>query len=163
MRWGRRHQHRHDGSGTQDLPIRINLICNEGSVLMLPSSILQVGRTPAARKNTSYNRSLFNRRSYVALSNIDEKNMAKIYYDSGIALDSLQDLTLGLIGYGNQGRAHALNLRDSGFTVAVGVREKTAAFDTAVSDGFDPQSIETVSRNCDLLALLLPDEHMHNV
>jgi ketol-acid reductoisomerase len=89
--------------------------------------------------------------------------MAKIYYDSEIGLDSLQDLTLGLIGYGNQGRAHALNLRDSGFTVAVGAREDGAAYRAAVIDGFNPQSIETVSASCDLLALMLPDEHMHDV
>jgi len=89
--------------------------------------------------------------------------MAKIYYDSEIELDSLQDLTLGLIGYGNQGRAHALNLRDSGFSVCVGARENGDAYSTAVSDGFDPQTIETVSRTCDLLVLLLPDEHMHDV
>ena len=46
--------------------------------------------------------------------------MAKIYYESDANLDLIKDKTIGIIGYGSQGHAHALNLRDSGCNVMVG-------------------------------------------
>ncbi len=89
--------------------------------------------------------------------------MAKIYYDADIALDTLKNLTFGIIGYGNQGRAQALNLRDSGLPVRIGARKNGEAFLRAANDGFAPESIESVTANCDVLVLLLPDEHVPSV
>jgi ketol-acid reductoisomerase len=89
--------------------------------------------------------------------------MAKIYYDTDIALDTLKNLSIGIIGYGNQGRAQALNLRDSGLKVRVGARKNGEAFSRAVADAFEPEDIESITANCQVLVLLLPDEHVPSV
>jgi ketol-acid reductoisomerase len=84
--------------------------------------------------------------------------MAKIYYDKDIDIEPLHDMAIGLIGYGNQGRAHALNMRDSGLTVRVGTRSNSDARDIAIADGFAAEDAETIAANCDLLAIMVPDE-----
>ncbi len=86
--------------------------------------------------------------------------MVKIYYDSDAKLEILKNKTVSIIGYGSQGRAHALNLRDSGINVEVGVRENGKSWDAAKADGFKPKSIEEAAKAGDLIALLIPDtEH----
>jgi len=72
-------------------------------------------------------------------------------------LEVLAGKTVGIIGYGNQGRGHALNLRDSGVRVLVGQRPG-GGHDRAVADGFEPQSVGSVARESDLVVLTLPDE-----
>lgn len=84
--------------------------------------------------------------------------MAKFYYESDANLDELRDLPIGLIGYGNQGRAHALNLRDSGLTVWVGSTAEGKARARATADGFTSHNIAEVVENCTILAIMLPDE-----
>jgi ketol-acid reductoisomerase len=69
------------------------------------------------------------------------KMMAKIYHDQDAELDFLKAKTIGVIGYGNQGRAQALNLRDSGLEVIIGVRADET-HQQAISDGFDTFSIQ---------------------
>ncbi|MCP4247574.1 MAG: ketol-acid reductoisomerase [bacterium] len=64
---------------------------------------------------------------------------------------------VAVVGYGNQGRAHALNLRDSGVAVAVGQRPG-ASFDRAVKDGFDVMAVPSVVERAALVILSLPDE-----
>lgn len=66
-------------------------------------------------------------------------------------------LRTAVLGYGNQGRAHALNLRDSGFPVAIGQRPGRG-FDRALADGFKPHSIPEAVAQSELLILALPDE-----
>jgi ketol-acid reductoisomerase len=84
------------------------------------------------------------------------------FYDSDAPLDILQDKTLGIIGYGNQGRAQALNLRDSGLRVLVGgLRDVTAL--QAEADGFRVLSIAEATERADVLALLIPDEVQRQV
>lgn len=89
--------------------------------------------------------------------------MAKIYYDHETSIDELQNSVIGIIGYGNQGRAQALNLRDSGLSVRVGARPGSASEANAIKDRFHPQTIEEVVAQCDVLAILLPDEVMTDV
>lgn len=89
--------------------------------------------------------------------------MARIYYDIDTSLSELQDSIIGIIGYGNQGRAQALNLRDSGLSVRVGARESSPSGALAIKDGFEKYTIEAVAANCDVLAILLPDEVVANV
>lgn len=89
--------------------------------------------------------------------------MAKIYYDRDTTISELQDSVVGIIGYGNQGRAQALNLRDSGLSVRVAARSGSASEAAALKDKFKPQTIEEVAANCDVLAILLPDEVIENV
>jgi len=89
--------------------------------------------------------------------------MANIFYDDSGDLSSLENLILGLVGYGNQGRAHALNLRDSGFDVKIGTRTGSKACQQSVEDGFERLEISEVAKRCDLIALMLPDEQMPSV
>jgi len=88
--------------------------------------------------------------------------MAKIYYEQDADLDFLSDKTIGVIGYGNQGRAQALNLRDSGLKVIIGVRADETQ-QQAMSDGFGTLSIEEAAKRAQVLLLLIPDEVMPGV
>lgn len=83
--------------------------------------------------------------------------MAKIYYDDDIDMSPLKDKTVAVIGYGNQGRAQALNMRDSGVDVIVGVRVGGRSWKIAEEDGFKPMSIEEASREADIIHILIPD------
>ena len=80
-----------------------------------------------------------------------------IYFDDDINPALLQDKRIAILGYGAQGRAHALNLRDSSCQVTIGQRPGKG-FDAAVSDGFEPLSIAEASETCDFICLMLPDE-----
>lgn len=68
----------------------------------------------------------------------------------------LKKLSFGILGYGNQGRAHALNLRDSGMSVYVAARPGKG-HEQAVKDGFSVFSFQEVAEKCEVLAFLLPD------
>jgi ketol-acid reductoisomerase len=84
------------------------------------------------------------------------------YYDPDASLEVLRHRTLGIIGYGNQGRAQALNLRDSGLEVIIGgLRDETAG--QAEKDGFAVRSVAEVAERADVLALLIPDEVQRQV
>ena len=86
----------------------------------------------------------------------------KTYFDADASLYALRGQTLAIIGYGNQGRAQALNLRASGLRVIVGnLRDESAA--QAEQDGFPVLSIEQAAEQGDVLALLIPDEVQRQV
>ncbi len=70
---------------------------------------------------------------------------------------SLKGKRIGVIGYGSQGRAHALNLRDSGLSPLIGVRPGRS-LERAQSDGFETGSVEEVVTESDVVMLLIPDE-----
>lgn len=74
------------------------------------------------------------------------------------AVDALVDKTIAVLGYGAQGQAHALNLRDSGLRVVVGQRPGGARFDAAVGDGFEPIGLASAVDQADLLIVALPDD-----
>lgn len=85
--------------------------------------------------------------------------MAKIYYDEDANLSVINTKTISVIGYGIQGRAQALNARDSGLNVVVGLRnENSKSYKQAVADGFEPVSIEEAARKGDIVHILIPDE-----
>ncbi|MCC6404570.1 MAG: ketol-acid reductoisomerase [Fimbriimonadaceae bacterium] len=71
----------------------------------------------------------------------------------------ISELRVTVLGYGNQGRAHALNLRESGVRVTVGARQGKG-FELAVEDGFEPTGLGEAVREANLVALCLPDEVM---
>src|SRR5262245_50140246 len=73
-------------------------------------------------------------------------------------LEPLKGKTVAMLGFGNQGQAHALNLRESGIRVVVGTRSKSASGHRASSDGFEVLSIEEATAGGDLVILALPDE-----
>lgn len=84
--------------------------------------------------------------------------MAKIYYDSDADVSLIKDKVVAIIGYGNQGRAQALNMRDSGVeNIIVGSR-KDESWDMANEDGFKTYSIEKACEMADIIFLLIPDE-----
>jgi len=89
--------------------------------------------------------------------------MTKIYYDADADTDLLQDRRIGIIGYGNQGRAQALNMRDSGiFNILIGTA-KDVTFERAKNDGFEILEISEVARQADILFMLVPDEIMPRI
>ncbi|MBW5391950.1 ketol-acid reductoisomerase [Brachyspira pilosicoli] len=84
--------------------------------------------------------------------------MATIYYDNDADLNLIKEKTIAIIGYGNQGRSQALNIRDSGIkNVIIGSR-KDESYDQANEDGFMVYSIEEASKKADIIYMLLPDE-----
>lgn len=68
----------------------------------------------------------------------------------------LNQRKIAILGYGNQGRAHALNLRDSGWKVTVGARPGNG-FETALKDGFMPKSFQEAAEEAEVILFLLPD------
>jgi ketol-acid reductoisomerase len=85
--------------------------------------------------------------------------MATIYHDEDADLGELEGRTLAVIGYGNQGRSQALNLRDSGLSVIVG-NVSDASADRARDYGFEVFPIDEACRRADGVLLLVPDEVM---
>jgi ketol-acid reductoisomerase len=83
--------------------------------------------------------------------------MAKIYYDKDASLDLITGKTIGIIGYGSQGHAHAQNLRDSGCQVIVAEVERSEGWKAAQSAGFKPFSATEVAEKADIIAMLAPD------
>ncbi len=88
--------------------------------------------------------------------------MAKIYYDRDADLSVLKEKTVAIVGYGNQGRAQALNLRDSGVKVVIGgIRDATLK--QAEADKFPTLSVEGAAEAGDIICLLIPDEIQQRV
>ncbi|MBW2056656.1 MAG: ketol-acid reductoisomerase [Deltaproteobacteria bacterium] len=83
----------------------------------------------------------------------------RFYFDRDADLTHLRGRTVSIIGYGNQGRSQALNLRDSGIEVVVGSQRDTS-FDRARDDGFEPLSVPEAVRAGQIVVLLVPDEVM---
>lgn len=81
----------------------------------------------------------------------------EIYYDKDVDLSILRNKIIAIIGYGNQGRAHALNIRDSGLKVIVGNIDDEYG-DKAKKDGFEVYAIDRASALADVVFILLPDE-----
>jgi len=88
--------------------------------------------------------------------------MAKIYHDQDADLAHIQAQTIGVIGYGNQGRAQALNLKDSGLKVIIGVRSDETQ-EQAIEDGFEVFSLREAAEQAQILMILIPDEVMPEV
>jgi len=84
--------------------------------------------------------------------------MAKIYYDSDCDLTLLEGKTIGIIGYGSQGHAHAQNLRDSGCQVVVAEAEGTPGWKDAKGAGFRVVSAAEVAKEADIIVMLVPDQ-----
>ena len=88
---------------------------------------------------------------------------AKIYYDESSSLAPLENKRVAVLGYGSQGRAHALNLRDSGVDVTVGLRKDSRSWERAETDGVRVDTVNTACSDADLVAVLLPDQHQATV
>jgi ketol-acid reductoisomerase len=88
--------------------------------------------------------------------------MATVFHDEDADLAALAGETIAVVGYGNQGRSQALNLRDSGLRVVVG-NIGDAARARAVAEGFDAMDVAEAARRADIVMLLVPDEVMPEV
>jgi len=89
--------------------------------------------------------------------------MVKIHYDKDISLDILKNKTIAIIGFGNQGKAHALNLKDNGLNVICGLRKTSKHIETVEKYGIKAYSIEKATQKGDIVMLLIPDEVMGKV
>lgn len=83
----------------------------------------------------------------------------KVFYDKDADLSIIKGKTVSVIGYGSQGHAHANNLKESGVSVIVGLREGSSSAAKASAAGLEVQSIEDAVKNSDVVMILAPDEH----
>jgi ketol-acid reductoisomerase len=84
--------------------------------------------------------------------------LAGMIYDNDADLSLLDGKTVAILGYGSQGHAHALNLRDSGVNVVVGLRPDSSSVEKAKADGLQVESIADAASHGDIVMVLLPDE-----
>ncbi len=89
--------------------------------------------------------------------------MANVYYDKDADPGLIAGRKVAVIGYGSQGHAHALNLRDSGIDVRVGLREGSSSRAKAEAAGLKVQSVADASAEADLIMMLLPDTEQKSV
>ncbi|MCU0527144.1 MAG: ketol-acid reductoisomerase [Elainella sp. Prado103] len=89
--------------------------------------------------------------------------MARMYYDADANLDLLAGKTIAIIGYGSQGHAHALNLKDSGMNVIVGLYPGSKSAAKAEAEGLTVKSVADAAAAADFIMILLPDETMKTV
>ncbi|WP_455284265.1 ketol-acid reductoisomerase [[Eubacterium] cellulosolvens] len=83
--------------------------------------------------------------------------MVRVYLDKDTDLAELKDQVVSVIGYGSQGRAQALNMRDSGVQVVVGLRPDGSSWKKAVADGFEPRPIQEAASQAAIVHILIPD------
>jgi len=81
----------------------------------------------------------------------------RLYSGKDVDRKALRGARIAVLGYGSQGRAHALNLKDSGFDVVVGVRKGGASWKKARRDGLDVAEPAAAAASADLVAMLVPD------
>jgi ketol-acid reductoisomerase len=82
----------------------------------------------------------------------------RVYYDADADRSRLAGRTFAIIGYGSQGHAHALNLRDSGATVVVGLRKGGGSWERAKAAGLDVRSVAEAAAAADAIMMLTPDQ-----
>lgn len=84
--------------------------------------------------------------------------MAKIYYEKDCDKTILEGKTIAIIGFGSQGHAHALNLRDSGYKVIIGLKKDSKSIAKAEAKGFKVYTPEEASKLADIVMMLAPDQ-----
>ncbi len=87
----------------------------------------------------------------------------KVYYDQDANLSLLEDKKIAVLGYGSQGHAHALNLKDSGMNVCVGLRKSSASWQEAETAGVAVKEVAEAVKWADVIMVLLPDQTQKSV
>lgn len=83
--------------------------------------------------------------------------MAKLFYDDSCDLSVLKGKTIAVIGYGSQGHAQAQNMKDSGLTVIIGLRDSSKSVAQAKADGFEVLNVADAAKKADIIQILAPD------
>ena len=83
--------------------------------------------------------------------------MANIYYETSADLSVLENKTVGIVGYGSQGHAHALSLKDSGVNVIVGLYEGSSSWAKAEAEGLKVSTVSELAQASDIIMMLVPD------
>jgi ketol-acid reductoisomerase len=87
----------------------------------------------------------------------------KVYYDKDADLRLIKGKKIAVLGYGSQGHAHALNLKDSGMKVVVGLRKGGSSWNKAKKAGLEVKEMGDAVKGADFVMILLPDEHIAEV
>ena len=87
----------------------------------------------------------------------------RVFYDKDADLRLIKSKEVTILGYGSQGHAHSLNLKDSGVKVTVGLRKGGASWDKAKNAGLEVKELADAVKNADFVMMLLPDEHIGEV
>jgi len=82
----------------------------------------------------------------------------KVYYEADANLDLLKNKKIAVLGFGSQGHAHALNLKESGMNVCVGLRSDSASVEKAKVGGLEVKSVADAVKSSDVIMILLPDQ-----
>jgi ketol-acid reductoisomerase len=84
----------------------------------------------------------------------------KVYYDKDADLSLIKGKQVAIVGYGSQGHAHALNLKESGINVTVGLRQGGPSWPKAASAGLAVKEVADAVKGADFVMMLMPDEHI---
>ncbi|WFD09830.1 ketol-acid reductoisomerase [Tepidibacter hydrothermalis] len=89
--------------------------------------------------------------------------MSKMYYEKDSSLELFKGKKVAVLGYGSQGHAHALNLKDSGVDVVVGLHEKSKSRDKVKADGLEVMNVEDAVKVSQVVMMLVPDTKQKEV
>ncbi len=87
----------------------------------------------------------------------------KVYYDDDTSLEALRGKKIAILGFGSQGHAHALNLKDSGMNVCTGLRSASKSVEKAKKAGLEVKDIDAAVTWADVIMILLPDQNQKKV
>ena len=87
----------------------------------------------------------------------------KVYYDQDASFDSLQDKKIAVLGFGSQGHAHSLNLKENGLNVCVGLRSTSSSWQKAEAAGLEVKEVDEAAEWADVVMVLLPDQNQKEV
>ena len=87
----------------------------------------------------------------------------KLFYEKDGTLEFIKEKKVAVFGYGNQGRAHACNLKDSGIPVVVALRKNSKSWEKATSDGHQVMEFKEASKWANFMMILLPDQVQKSV
>ena len=86
-----------------------------------------------------------------------------MYYDADADLSIIQGKKVAVVGYGSQGHAHAMNLRDSGVEVVIALKEGSKSIQKAEEAGFEVKTVADAAAWADLIMILAPDQHQRTI
>src|SRR5512146_2777139 len=92
------------------------------------------------------------------MSAAESRTPVRLYYDADADLNRLKGRKIAVIGYGSQGHAHSLNLKESGLDVVVGLYEGSKSWERAEAEGRAVSTVSDAARAADVIMILVPDQ-----